>query len=56
MIFAPGSFAQHRLGEERGGEVAGDELARVVDEEAAVGVAVEGDAEVGALLERLARR
>ena len=40
---------EHRLREERGDEVAGDELARVVDEEAAVGVAVVGDAEVGAL-------
>src|SRR5512133_995196 len=45
---------QHRLGEERGGEVAGDELARVVDEEAAIGVPVEGGSEVGLLLEGLA--
>ena len=51
-----GLLLEHALGEQRGREVAGDELARVVDEEAAVGVAVEGDAEVGALLERLARR
>ena len=42
------------LGEQRGHEVAGDELALVVDEEAAVGVAVPGDAEVGALLAHLA--
>ena len=41
---------QDRLREQRGREVARDELARVVDEEAAVGVAVVGDAEVGALL------
>ena len=41
---------EHELGEERGHEVAGHELARVVHEEAAVGVAVEGDPEVGALL------
>ena len=41
------------LGEHRGQEVAVDELAGVVDEEAAVGVAVPGDAEVGALLEHL---
>ena len=34
---------EHRFGEQRGGEVAGDELAGVVDEEAAVGIAVEGD-------------
>ena len=47
---------EHRLGEERGDEVARDELARVVDEEAAVGVAVEGDAEVGALLAAPCRR
>ena len=47
---------EHRLGEQRGDEVAGHELAGVVDEEAAVGVAVEGDAEVGSLLERLAGR
>ena len=44
---------EHALGEQRGHEVAGDELARVVDEEAAVGVAVERDAEVGALVECL---
>ena len=44
---------EHQRREQRGDEVAGDELARVVDEEAAVGVAVEGDPEVGALLERL---
>ena len=44
---------QDRLGKERGDEVAGDELAGVVDEEAAVGVPVVGDAEVGLLLERL---
>ena len=53
MIFAPGLLLEDRLGQERRREVAGDELARVVDEEAAVGVPVEGDAEVGALLERL---
>ena len=44
---------EDRLGEQRGEEVAGDELARLVDEEAAVGVAVPGDAEVGALLAHL---
>ena len=49
-----GLLLEHGLGEQRRREVAGDELAGVVDEEAAVGVAVEGDAEVGALLERLA--
>ena len=42
------SLAQQRLGQQRGEEVAVDELARVVDEEAAVGVAVPGDPEVGA--------
>ena len=41
---------EDRLGEQRRDEVAGDEVARVVDEEAAVGVAVVGDAEVGVLL------
>ena len=40
---------QQRLGEQRGDEVAGHELAVLVDEEAAVGVAVPGDAEVGLL-------
>ena len=54
MTFAPGSFSRIDSGEERRGEVAGDELAGVVDEEAAVGVAVEGDPEIGPLLERLA--
>ena len=48
MIFAPGSFASTDSAKSAVDEVAGDELARVVDEEAAVGVAVEGDAEVGA--------
>ena len=43
-----GVLGQHRLGDERRDEVARDELARVVDEEAAIGVAVPGDAEVGA--------
>src|SRR4051794_28035143 len=41
---------QDRLGKERRREVAGHELAAVVDEEAAVGVTVVGDPEVGALL------
>src|SRR6266542_6041302 len=41
------------LGQESGDEVAGDELAGLVDEEAAVGVSVEGRAEVGTRLERL---
>ena len=40
--------------EERGHEVARHELARVVDEEAAVGVAVERNPEIGAFLFRLA--
>ena len=43
-----GVLGQHRLGDQRGDEVARHELAGVVDEEAAVGVAVPGDAEVGA--------
>ncbi len=40
---------QHELGQQRREEVAVDELALVVDEEAAVGVPVPGDADVGAL-------
>ena len=45
-----GSFREHGVGEESGDEVAGDERALVVDEEAPVCVAVVGDSEVGALL------
>ena len=41
--------AQERLGQQRRDEVAGHELAALVDEEAAVGVAVPGDAEIGVL-------
>ncbi len=48
-----GLLLEDGLGEERGEEVAGDELACVVDEEAAVGVAVERHAHVGLLLEHL---
>ena len=48
------ALLEHRLGEERGHEVARDELAGVVDEEAAVGVAVEGRAEIGSVLAHLA--
>ena len=44
-----GVLEQQGLGEQRGDEVAGHELAVLVDEEAAVGVAVPGDAEIGAL-------
>ena len=43
-----GVLGEHRLGDQRRDEVARHELAGVVDEEAAVGVAVPGDAEVGA--------
>ncbi len=46
-------FLEHRLGQQRGDEVARDELARVVDEEAAVRVAVEGRTELGAVLAHL---
>jgi hypothetical protein len=45
--------AQQRLGEQRGEEVAVDERALLVDEEAAVGVAVPGDPEVGAAFAHL---
>ena len=44
-----GVLAQDRLGQQRRDEVARDEVARAVDEEAAVGVAVPGDADVGLL-------
>ena len=49
----PGFFSSITSAKQRGDEVARDELAGVVDEEAAVGVAVVRDAEVGALLARL---
>src|SRR3954447_17543747 len=48
-----GLLGQQVLGEDRGEEVAVDEAPGVVDEEAAVGVAVLGDAEVGAGLAHL---
>src|SRR4029079_12434569 len=41
-----GLLLEQRLREEGGDEVARDELVRVVDEEAAVGVAVEGNSQV----------
>src|SRR5207248_8449153 len=47
-------LGEDRLGQERRGEVARYELAGVVDEEAAVCVSVERDAEIGALLAGLA--
>ena len=40
---------QERLGQQRRHEIAGDELAGAVDEEAAIGVAVPRDPDVGAL-------
>ena len=43
----PGVAHEQRLGEQRGDEVAGHEGAVLVDEEAAVGVAVPGYAELG---------
>ena len=46
MIVDAGMLQQKRLGQQRRDEVAGDELAGAVDEEAAVGVAVPGDADV----------
>ena len=49
-------LAQDRLGEQRREEVAVHEAAGVVDEEAAVGVAVPGDAEVGAVSPQPCRR
>ena len=53
MIFAPGSFASTSPASSAVAKSPGHELAAVVDEEAPVGVAVERDAEIGALLERL---
>ena len=50
---APGCDSSICCGEQRGEEVAVDELAVAVDEEAAVGVAVPRDPEVGALAEDL---
>ena len=47
-------LVEHRLGQQRGHEVPVDECALLVDEEAAVGVAVPGDPEVGALVDDLA--
>src|SRR4029077_4986053 len=49
-----GLLREDTLGEQGRDEVPRDELSRVVDEEAAVGVAVERDAEIGPLFERLA--
>ena len=49
-----GDLLEHRGGEQRGEEVAGDEFAGAVDEEAAVGVAVPRDPEVRAGLQDLA--
>ena len=45
----PRLLLQHVLGDEGGRQVAGDGRALLVDDKAAVGVAVEGDPEVGAL-------
>ena len=50
-----GVLQEKRLGQERRHEVARDELAAAVDEEAAVGVAVPGDADVGALADDFRR-
>jgi hypothetical protein len=53
VVQDPRLLAQDRLGQHGGEEVAGDELTGVVDEEASIGVAVPGDAEVGAGLAHL---
>jgi hypothetical protein len=39
---------QHAAREQRGEQVGGNRLARLVDEDRPVGVAVEGDPEIGA--------
>ena len=44
---------QEGFGEQRGDEIAGDEVAGAVEEEAAIGVAVPGDAGIGLLLDHL---
>src|SRR5918999_331579 len=44
-----GILFEKALGHERGGERAGDDLRLLTDQEHAVGVAVEGDAELAAL-------
>ena len=49
MIVDPGMLQEKRFGQQRRDEVAADELAGAVDEEAAIGVAVPGDADVGLL-------
>ena len=56
MILAPGSFASTASANSAVAKSPGTNSPRVVDEEAAVGVAVERDAEIGALLERLRGR
>ena len=50
MIVAPGTSLQHRLGEDREQLVAPDHPALAVDRADPVAVAVEGDAEIEALL------
>ena len=47
----PGVLGQHGPGHQGGGERARHRLGPLVDEEDAVGVAVEGQADVGAVLE-----
>ena len=42
---------EKRFGEQRGDEIAADERARAVDEEAAIGVAVPGDADIRLLVD-----
>ncbi len=56
MTFSPGFLARTASARSAVDEVAGDELAGVVDEEAAIGVSVVGDSEVGRLLDDLRRR
>src|SRR5207253_2169503 len=50
---SPRLLLEDRLCEQGGDEVARDEVARVVDEEAAVRVSVVGDAEIAAFVARL---
>ena len=50
MIVAPGSLGQLAGGDQRGHRRRRHRLAALVDDEAAVGVAVEGEPDVGAVL------
>ena len=50
-IVSPGMLLEDPLGHDRGGGRAADGLAEIVDEEHAIGVAVEREADVGAAVD-----